>query len=237
MSLDCARIKAICFDIDGTLADTDDLMVEKLAKYLSLPFAFFPLQSRLKFARKLLMTIETPANKLLALLDKLGLDEWFFRLRKRVLPAHRRLSPLWQPIDGVIETLATLAERYPLAIISVRDAHLTQSFIDQMSLSSIIKCWASAETTLHTKPYPDPINWVAEQLRVSPSECLMVGDTTVDIRAGVNAGAQTVGVLSGFGEEKELWAAGADEVIADVNELLRLLPLQVTRAGLEPATN
>ncbi|MFN3309177.1 MAG: HAD family hydrolase, partial [Anaerolineales bacterium] len=91
------------------------------------------------------------------------------------------------------------------------------------SLSSIIKCWASAETTLHTKPYPDPINWVAEQLRVSPSECLMVGDTTVDIQAGRNAGAQTVGVLSGFGGEKELRAAGADEVIADVNELPRFL--------------
>lgn len=228
MALDCNRIKAICFDIDGTLANTDDLMVEKVAKYFSLPFAFYPPQRRLKFARKLLMAVETPANKLLELFDIAGLDEWFFRLRERFLSSHRRRNPLWQPIDGVVETLTMLARRYPLAIISVRDAYLTRSFIEQMGLSSIIKCWASAETTLHTKPYPDPICWVAEQLLVNPSECLMVGDTTVDIRAGKNAGAQTVGVLSGFGEERELWAAGADEVIADINRLPEVIKVPQT---------
>jgi phosphoglycolate phosphatase len=47
----------------------------------------------------------------------------------------------------------------------------------------------------------------------------MIGDTTVDIRAGVNAGAQTVGVLSGFGHEKELVKAGADIILDSVADL------------------
>ena len=51
----------------------------------------------------------------------------------------------------------------------------------------------------------------------------MIGDTTVDIRAGKAAGAQTVGVLCGFGEEPELRKIGADEVIADTPKLLDLL--------------
>lgn len=219
MPLDPTRIKAICFDIDGTLADTDDLIVEKTAWFLSALLFVFPPQTRLKFARKLIMATETPANTLLHLFDRIGLDEWFFRLRLKVLPLKKRKKPLWKPIPGIRETLIELANHYSLAIISVRDAHLTQSFIEQMELSSILNCWASAETTRHTKPFADPIRWVAEQLEISPTECLMVGDTTVDIRAGKNAGAQTVGVLSGFGEESELRAARADEVIEDVNQL------------------
>jgi phosphoglycolate phosphatase-like HAD superfamily hydrolase len=223
MPLDLQRIKAICFDIDGTLADTDDLMVEKSAKFLSFLLFTCPQQRRLQIARKLIMTLETPANRVLNFLDRIDCDEWFYRLRIKALPQSKRKKPLWKPIAGVQETLLKLARYYPLAIISVREAHLTQSFIDQMQLASILKCHASAETTHHTKPFPDPILWVAERLKVSPTECLMVGDTTVDIQAGKNAGAQTVGVLSGFGEEKELWAAGADEVIEDVNQLPEII--------------
>ena len=58
---------------------------------------------------------------------------------------------------------------------------------------------------------------------VEPAECLMIGDTTVDMRAGKSAGAQTVGVLCGFGEEDELWHKGADVILKSTPELANLL--------------
>jgi phosphoglycolate phosphatase len=51
----------------------------------------------------------------------------------------------------------------------------------------------------------------------------MIGDTTVDIRAGVAAGAQTVGVLCGFGEEPELRRNGANLVLGDTPQLADVL--------------
>ena len=51
----------------------------------------------------------------------------------------------------------------------------------------------------------------------------MVGDTTVDIRAGKSAGAQTVGVLCGFGEEDELRKRGADMILTSTAELVQVL--------------
>jgi phosphoglycolate phosphatase len=48
----------------------------------------------------------------------------------------------------------------------------------------------------------------------------MVGDTTLDVRAGVAAGAQTVGVLCGFGEQHELERAGAHLVLDSTADLL-----------------
>ena len=51
----------------------------------------------------------------------------------------------------------------------------------------------------------------------------MAGDTTVDIRAGKSAGAQTVGVLCGFGEEPELRRQGADLILPGTADLVKVL--------------
>jgi phosphoglycolate phosphatase-like HAD superfamily hydrolase len=51
----------------------------------------------------------------------------------------------------------------------------------------------------------------------------MVGDTTVDIRAGKAAGAQTAGVLCGFGSERELRRAGADLILPTTGQLDEIL--------------
>ncbi len=97
--------------------------------------------------------------------------------------------------------LAWLHLHYPLAIVSARGERTTYEFLDRFELTPYFKVIATAQTTPHTKPYPDPILWVARQMKVPPEACLMVGDTTVDIRAGKAAGAQTAAVLCGFGEE------------------------------------
>ena len=51
----------------------------------------------------------------------------------------------------------------------------------------------------------------------------MIGDTTVDMRAGKSAGTQTVGVLCGFGEEPELKKKGADMILKTTSELVNVL--------------
>jgi phosphoglycolate phosphatase len=62
-----------------------------------------------------------------------------------------------------------------------------------------------------------------EQMDAGSEETLMVGDTTVDLRAGRAAGTQTVGVLCGFGEQAELEAAGADRILGTTPELVDVL--------------
>jgi phosphoglycolate phosphatase len=58
---------------------------------------------------------------------------------------------------------------------------------------------------------------------VEPENCLMIGDTRVDLRAGKAAGAQTVGVLCGFGQQAELRQIGADEILETTAGLADLL--------------
>jgi phosphoglycolate phosphatase-like HAD superfamily hydrolase len=106
-----------------------------------------------------------------------------------------------------------------MSIVSARGGKSTQIFLDQFELNPFFRCVATAHTCEYTKPYPDPIIWAAKQMNVQPDECLMIGDTTVDIRAAKASSAQSVGVLCGFGEERELRQAGAD-LILDSTALL-----------------
>ncbi|MBL6966530.1 MAG: hypothetical protein ISR60_08225, partial [Anaerolineales bacterium] len=60
MTLDLSRIRALCFDVDGTLSDTDDQFVHKVAKNLQ-PLKFlFPNNDPHPFARRFVMTVESP---------------------------------------------------------------------------------------------------------------------------------------------------------------------------------
>lgn len=222
MPLDLSRIRALCFDVDGTLSDTDDQFVQRLERLLY-PIRFlFHNQDVHTAARRLVMWSEGPGNFLLGIPDTLGLDdeiltlaEWFTRHRPR-----RRKNFLIVP--GVREMLTELQGRYPMSIVSARDEKSTRLFLEQFDLLPFFEVIVTALTAEHTKPYPDPIYYAAQAMNVDPSACLMIGDTLVDIRAGKSADAQTVGVLCGFGEELEL-AGQADLVLrstADLSEVL-----------------
>ena len=115
-------------------------------------------------------------------------------------------------------------------MVSARDDS-TFHFLEQFDLLPYFSAVAIANTCRYTKPYPDPILWVAQKMGAAPAEVLMVGDTSVDIRAGRAAGAQTAAVLCGFGEEKELRRAGADLILSSTVDLLGVLIRQVSSMG------
>jgi phosphoglycolate phosphatase-like HAD superfamily hydrolase len=169
------------------------------------------------------MWVEAPGNTLIGLPDIIGLDdellglwEWLNRHRPRPMK-HFIMVP------GIKEMLERLHGRYPMAVVSARDDKSTRAFLKQFGLTGYFREIVTAITAEHTKPYPDPILYAAERMGVAPEHCLMVGDTTVDIRAGKAAGAQTVGVLCGFGEAGELKRRGADVILDNTAKLADLL--------------
>jgi HAD superfamily hydrolase (TIGR01549 family) len=220
MSIDIQRIQALCFDVDGTLSDTDDYYVNQFSGWLRrVPFIRDPERT----ARRLVMWAESPGNALLGLADTIGLDDemialidWMYRHRRKRI--HQYLM-----VSGVPEMLERLKGHYPLAVVSARDEISTMAFLEQFDLVKYFTAIVTALSAGHTKPYPDPIYLAANKMGVQAGACLMTGDTTVDIRAGRSAGAQTVGVLCGFGEESELRRQGADLILkstADLDEAL-----------------
>ncbi len=218
--LDVSRVRGLLFDIDGTLSDTDNAYVARVARFL--PAAFGAHRQRL--ARRLVMASERPGNLVFALLDELQLERPLIGLIDAVNRARTtRPNPGHAPVPGAPEMLASLHGRYPMAVVSARGEHGVRHFLDMNRLTGYFGAIATVLTCKHSKPFPDPVIWAAEQLGLPPANCVMIGDTTVDIRAGKSAGAQTVGVLCGFGEENELRRFGANVVLQSTAELGKLL--------------
>jgi phosphoglycolate phosphatase-like HAD superfamily hydrolase len=219
MALDVPRIKALCFDVDGTLSDTDNLYAQKISGIL--PRILFPDPEHA--ARRLIMWIESPGNALLGFADTIGVDDemvafidWLYRHRENPLKK-------FMLVPRVDQMLMSLKGHYPMAVVSARDERSTMRFLKQFDLVKYFDVIVTGLSAPHTKPYPDPILFAAQKMEVKPEECLMVGDTTVDMRAGKSAGAQTVGVLCGFGEEQELRKLGADLILESTSDLADLL--------------
>ncbi len=219
MSLDLNRIKALCFDVDGTLSDTDDLYVQKISSF----FPRFLFKDPDHAARRFVMWVEAPGNALLGLADRLGIDDEMIAIINWLSLHRKQSSKRFLLVPRVDEMLKQLHGRYPMAVVSARDEHGTMTFLEQYDLVKYFDVIITGLSAEHTKPYPDPILLAAQKMNMSPENCLMIGDTTVDIRAGKSAGAQTVGVLCGFGEEAELNQMGADMILEDTTKLLGLL--------------
>lgn len=217
-ALDLTLIRAILFDLDGTLVDTDDASVRKMAQRLR----WLARGRADRLARRLVMTVETPGNYGITLLDILGLDAPVFRLGDRVRHwrhPHARLE--FYLIPGVAEMMAQLVGKYRLALVTTRGRTHIQAFLDTFPhIGQAIEVTSGLEDTYRLKPHPAPLLRAAEKLNVPIQNCLMVGDTTVDVRAGRRAGAQTVGVLCGFGERRELERAGAHLILDSTAQLL-----------------
>jgi phosphoglycolate phosphatase-like HAD superfamily hydrolase len=210
------KIQGWFFDLDGTLMDTDDQAVESLARRLR----FLGDTRARRLARRIVMAGETPMNYAITAVDVLGLDAILFGVRRMM---HAHPNPTFRLIAGVKPLLEYLAERATLAVVSTRSAGDAAEFLRQHDLTSLFALVVTQATTRRLKPHSEPVLHTAAQLGLSPEVCVMVGDTTMDILSGRRAGAWTVGVLCGFGEEAELWRAGAHLVLPSTADLLGLV--------------
>lgn len=219
MTLEVKRIKALCFDIDGTLRDTDDQYMLKIEKFLS-PLSIFMSKNKISsFSRWLIMKVETPGNLIFSIPDRLGIDDKFFKDSAN----EHSIKEEMIMVPGTLKALERLSQNYKMAVVSARKKSKVDEFVFQNDLGEFFPIIISALSAKRSKPHPAPLMLASEKLGVPPNEILMVGDTTYDILSGKRAGTQTAGVLSGFGEEKELIASGANIIIESVADLPPLL--------------
>jgi HAD superfamily hydrolase (TIGR01549 family) len=225
-TLDLSIVEAILFDLDGTLVETDN----RWARLMGQRLAFLRrLNRRLdtdRLGRDIVMAIETPSNYAISLLERLGLGKSIYGLADRVRRsrglATRDASVL---IEGTRELLGSLEGRFRLAVVTTRARPEALAFLAQQGLACLFSVVVTRQDVWHIKPHPEPIRRAAKLLGVCPGRCLMVGDTTVDVRAARRAGAVAVAVLSGFGGRDELRHAGAHLILDSVADLVSYLPL------------
>lgn len=125
--------------------------------------------------------------------------------------------------DGIIELLKSLAQKYiKLGVNTNKNEDIAKLIVDKY-FPGYFSCLVGGRTSLPRKPDPAGAILIANELGVHPTECIYMGDSDVDIKTAKNANMYAVGALWGFRSREELIGAGADMVISEPMELLKVL--------------
>lgn len=215
-------VRAVFFDLDGTLVETDDETAARLARRLAPLRPLLPRRNVTRAARRLAAWINDHFNGGLAVLDWLHLDRPAQRLLRRWGLIHENSPdhPL-TPVAGTVALVQALYGRYLLGIVSTRSEAEARVYLAQHGLSGAFAVVVGSDSTARIKPHPQPILHGARRLGVAPRYVVMVGDTAADVRAAKRAGALAVGVLCGFGDRADL--RRADLVLASTADLAQWL--------------
>jgi len=213
-------IKAVIFDLDGTLLDTCNDLAN--AVNFALNKNGFPTHNPEMFkiftgdGTDVMITRALPENRRdIETLKKVREDYFEF------YNAHS--GEFTRPYEGIPELLESLKERgIMLAVTSNKIEFMTQSVIKHYFGDTFDFVIGQSEN-VPPKPNPLMVFKAMKNLGVEPSECLYVGDTGVDAKTGKNAGIFTVGVLWGFRAREELIENGADSVVDKPCQILEFL--------------
>jgi N-acetyl-D-muramate 6-phosphate phosphatase len=212
------RIRAVLFDLDGTLVDTAPDLAAALNKLLAEerrpPLAFHVIRPVASHGSTGLIRLgfgKDPA------------DETFGRLRERLLVHYaENLCRETRLFPGVKQLLARLREReIRWGIVTNKPAYLAEPLIAQLAFDDPPVCLVSGDTTPNRKPHPEPMLHACAIAGTPPAESLYVGDAERDIHAGRGAGMKTLVALYGYIGENEAPAHwGADGMISEPLEIL-----------------
>lgn len=222
------EVKAILFDLDGTLFKTANRWSERLGRSLRWLSKVFPGIHSDRLARRVMNSVELATTYGMLWLEHLGIGSSFFGLtdiiRRSKGLATRSSSSL---IPGSREVLLDLSSRFKLAVVTTRQRREAETFLKAADIASYFPVVITRSDVWFIKPHPAPIRQAARKLGIPVAACLMVGDTMLDMRSARRAGARAVGVLTGYDEYDELMRAGAEHVLTSASQLANYLP----RAG------
>ncbi len=212
-----AGIKAVLFDLDGTLVDTaGDLGEAANHVRAGLGMPPLPLEDYRPFAsagaRGLLKQALdiTPDH-----LDFPRHRETFLSHYGDHIARHSRLFP------DLAETLSALEARKMIwGVVTNKPKRYTDALTRQLKMQPA--CVVSADEVAKAKPAPDALFAACERLSLKPVECVYVGDDKRDIDAGKAAGMKTIAVAWGYEGEHPIASWKADALVQQPADLLRL---------------
>ena len=214
--------RLIVFDCDGTLVDSQHLIVDTMGT------AFeehgYPAPEAEAVRHVVGLSLHLAIAKLapgLAEAECERLVEGY----KRTFQAKRRQPDFHEPLfEGVRETLHALEQRgCLLAIATGKSDRGVASVLAQHTLANLFVSLQTADRH-PSKPHPSMLEAAMSETGSAPHETVMVGDTSYDMEMARAAGVRAVGVEWGYHPVALLEQSGADLVIDRFDQLLGLVP-------------
>ncbi len=212
-------IKTMLFDLDGTIIDTNELIIRSFIEALS---GYVPED----FGREhIIPSMGNPLTDQMKLFSGLeDVSELVAAYREVNLRLHDEYV---KPFEHVVEVIAKLHEQgIQIGVVTTKMRLTTERGLRYVGLADYVDAVVTIDDVTNPKPHAEPVNQAVSLLGADPASTVMVGDSVVDIQSAIAAGVMSVGVAWSLKGEHVLKAAGAHHIIYDMRDLYSFVGLE-----------
>jgi pyrophosphatase PpaX len=128
----------------------------------------------------------------------------------------------------VTELLARIyVSQIPFCFVSSNYDYILGLMMKVYGWDEISSGFVGIDAVTHAKPDPEMVNLAIKKIHRKPNECVMIGDSPSDIKAGKAAGTRTIAIASTNFAPESLRALQPDKILKGIGDLLPLLPLSL----------
>ena len=211
------KIKAILFDLDGTIIDTAPEMVQILYEMLKL--YKYPLPSY-KLARSY---VSKGSFKLMQLGFPNKSNECLLDLQRQYLELYVSNCDDSKFFPNIRELLLLLTKKnIPWGIVTNKPKQTAAPLVKKLNIINKAACIIFGDTLLLRKPNSAQLILASKKMSISPDEIVYIGDALNDIKAGKSAGMHTI--LAGYGyieDDEDLKSWNADSIVLHTSDLTK----------------
>lgn len=215
------RPRAILFDLDGTLIDSVDLIVQ------SARHAFMACDEPVPSDAEWLADLGMPLTAMFGRFGASGdrLDRLIAGYREFQHANHDRLVQPYEAVDTTLERLH--GEGIVLGIVTSKAEPMARRGLDLLGLGGRFETIVGLESCSNHKPHPEPVETALSRLGVAAADAVFVGDSPHDMNAGRAAGVITAAALWGPFSREQIAPSAPDWWLERITDLLPRLGLAV----------
>ncbi len=208
----------ILFDLDGTLIDSTEAILESFC------VAFGSFGSQAPAADRIEALIGHPLDTMFA---RLGVEPGQVTAHVHAYKEHyRRISRQKTVLlPGAAEAVKEASEFAKLGVVTTKTGRYSRELLEHLGLMDRFEALIGREDVVSPKPHPEPILKALQRMGRGIEACWMVGDTMLDVEAARAAGATPFAVMCGYGTRAELESACehvAEDAAGAVSAIRRL---------------
>lgn len=213
------KLKAVIFDLDGTILDTLGDLTNSVN---------FALAQNGLCSRSLEEVKSFVGNGIRLLIERSVPDGTAEEITNKCFEDFKKhykdnSNILTKPYDGIHALLKRLlSEGLKTAVVSNKADFAVQTLVEE-HFKGFFNCSVGEREGIRRKPYPDSVLSVIETLCVNKDECVYIGDSEVDIETAKNAGIKCICVTWGFREKALLQSLSPDYIVDTTEEIFKII--------------
>ncbi len=211
------KFKHVCFDLDGTLVDSYLNIYNTTLKALSVLNIKEPLHEG-EFQKRI-------GHHFLDIFKDLNIPvtdvEEFINIYKSYYFDFIDNSKLYEGVEEVLSNLNSLGIK--ISLLTTKGQDQADKIINHFKLRKYFSYVMGRRNGMAIKPSAEPLQFICKELKVEPSQTLMVGDSELDIQCGKNAFAKTCAALYGYRSEDFIKQEMPDYSITEIKQLLKFI--------------